>query len=123
MRAQSKEEGNAHAQFLKLTRVQRSNYKRMSSLESSITEEEASTLMVGTESRGSSVSTEMREEYEDLLRYAVVMPTVGKDASNPALPTVPSPSKAAHSNLTTARSGPPTPQPVPPRPHQGINKV
>ncbi len=27
-----------------------------------------------SESRGSSVSSEMREEYEDLLRYAVVMP-------------------------------------------------
>ena len=34
---------------------------------------------IGEESRGSSVSTEMREEYEDLLRYAVVVP-VGKDA-------------------------------------------
>ena len=28
----------------------------------------------GGESRGSSVSTELREEYEDLLRYAVVTP-------------------------------------------------
>ena len=27
-----------------------------------------------SESRGSSVSSDMREEYEDLLRYAVVMP-------------------------------------------------
>ena len=30
---------------------------------------------VGSESRGSSVSTGLREEYEDLLRYAVVTPT------------------------------------------------
>lgn len=29
---------------------------------------------LGEESRGSSVSSEMREEYEDLLRYAVVVP-------------------------------------------------
>ena len=39
---------------------------------------------VGSESRGSSVSTGLREEYEDLLRYAVVTPTfTGKLPPNP----------------------------------------
>ena len=33
-----------------------------------------SSPLLGEQSRGSSVSTEMREEYEDLLRYAVVVP-------------------------------------------------
>lgn len=86
------------------------------SLESSTTEEGASSPTICSESRGSSVSTEMREEYEDLLRYAVVMPTVGNDAANTAFPTIPSPSKVVHPKPTSARSGPPTPQPAPPRP-------
>ncbi len=34
----------------------------------------STTLQALDESRGSSVSTELREEYEDLLRYAVVVP-------------------------------------------------
>lgn len=39
---------------------------------------------LGSESRGSSVSTGLREEYEDLLRYAVVTPAFsGKLPPNP----------------------------------------
>lgn len=36
------------------------------------------------ESRGSSVSTELREEYENLLRYAVVTPVSSADANKMA---------------------------------------
>ena len=36
----------------------------------------SSSLQALDESRGSSVSTELREEYEDLLRYAVVVPVL-----------------------------------------------
>ena len=32
--------------------------------------------VLSEESRGSSVSTQLREEYEDLLRYAVVAPVI-----------------------------------------------
>lgn len=47
-----------------------------SSLSSSATDV-CSPPEVGTDgSRGSSISTPMREEYEDLLRYAVVMPVL-----------------------------------------------
>lgn len=36
----------------------------------------SSLAILSDESRGSSVSTQLREEYEDLLRYAVVTPVV-----------------------------------------------
>ena len=46
---------------------------------------EPSSPELGSESRGSSVSTGLREEYEDLLRYAVVTPAfTGKPPPNPA---------------------------------------
>lgn len=45
-----------------------------------------------TESRGSSVSGGLREEYEDILKYAVVAPKLLGDSSilTAALPTTPS---------------------------------
>lgn len=48
------------------------------------TSSEPSSPELGSESRGSSVSTGLREEYEDLLRYAVVTPAFsGKLPPNP----------------------------------------
>lgn len=60
----------------------------------------------GSESCGSSVSTTLREEYEDLLRYAVVIPRV--DASISGLQTKGTPATSRHS--TRAGS-----EPLPPR--------
>lgn len=57
-------------------------------------------------SPGSSVSAELREEYEDLLRYAVVTPVV-KVESKPSV---------GEKNATTQNSRPPETQ-APPRPH------
>jgi hypothetical protein len=62
-----------------------------------------------SESRGSSVSSGMREEYEDLLRYAVVMP-VGFDAKMKAFK-----SNADDSGVVAAETIRSTPQPEPVR--------
>lgn len=61
-----------------------------------------------SESKGSSVSTELREEYEDLLRYAVVTPVLNVSAGG-VLPNT----KTKKSNS----SGPPPRKSPPPRPH------
>lgn len=66
--------------------------------------ESASSPEVVSESRGSSVSTGLREEYEDLLRYAVVTPVLN----------------ASTSKVLTNQSrngGPPPRSSPPPRPH------
>lgn len=47
---------------------------KMSSANNSGSTDATSSPRLDSESRGSSVSTELREEYEDLLRYAVVVP-------------------------------------------------
>ena len=73
--------------------------------------ESISSPEVRSESRGSSVSTGLREEYDDLLRYAVVMPVLNTAGSGGAGPPA---SKQAQWNKT----GDPTPRSsLPPRPH------
>jgi len=61
-----------------------------------------------SESRGSSVSTGLREEYEDLLRYAVVTPVVG-------LPGKPHPS-----TMSPRPQSPPQPTARGPHQPQGL---
>ncbi len=63
----------------------------------------------GSESRGSSVSSALREEYEDLLRYAVITPVVDLSARRGP-------------SLTNLVQHPPSPVPRPhsPRPHSPI---
>ncbi len=62
----------------------------------------------GSESRGSSVSSALREEYEDLLRYAVITPVV--DLSG----------RKGTSQPTTRIQHPPSPAVPQPRPHTPI---
>ena len=77
---------------------------------SSASSESISSPEVRSESRGSSVSTGLREEYDDLLRYAVVMPVLNTTGSVGGPPV----SKQAQWNKT----GDPTPRSsLPPRPH------
>ena len=59
-----------------------------------------------SESRGSSVSTGLREEYEDLLRYAVVTPVLNAS-------TV----KSSKVLKNQSSGGPPPRSSPPPRPH------
>ena len=82
-----------------------------------------------SESRGSSVSSSMREEYEDLLRYAVVMPVADFDAKRAfkqqlQVPATASTTGSGSASLSTRmRAGggeaverprtPPIPQPIP----------
>lgn len=75
------------------------------SISSSSEQRSASSPEVVSESKGSSVSTGLREEYEDLLRYAVVTPVV--NASTTRTPKV----------LKNQCSGGPPPRSSPPRPH------
>lgn len=63
-------------------------------------EEGGSSLQLDSVSRGSSVSTGLREEYEDLLRYAVVAPVL--DGKLGLVPKQPS----THSQVTSSRAPP-----------------
>ena len=54
---------------------------------SSIDDESVAGDVAASNSRGSSASTGLREEYEDLLRYAVVTPLVGGKGRQPNLST------------------------------------
>ena len=60
----------------------------------------------GSESCGSSVSTTLREEYEDLLRYAVVIPRVDAPVSG---------QQAKGSPVTSRHSTRAGSEPLPPR--------
>lgn len=62
-----------------------------------------------SESRGSSVSSDLREEYEDLLRYAVVMP-VSFDAK---LKTFREDADGVNAEVVAAETIRSTPQPEP----------
>ena len=73
----------------------------------SATTSNASSPETRSESRGSSVSTGLREEYEDLLRYAVVTPKIES-----LLPAKPTPKTS-----TKTHSAPPPPATLQPRPH------
>lgn len=68
--------------------------------------ESVSSPEVVSESRGSSVSTGLREEYEDLLRYAVVTPVLNAS-------TV----KSSKVLKNQSSGGPPPRSSPPPRPH------
>lgn len=72
----------AHAPHSKISRVLIGKAKGIMSTSdgsSSVSDVLCSPPVLYSESRGSSVSSGMREEYEDLLRFAVVMPA-GFDA-------------------------------------------
>ena len=79
---------------------------------------------IRSESRGSSVSTDMREEYEDLLRYAVVVP-VAQDAmikfcasdQQERSTTVASTGAPTVAELSSSRVQPEPARLQPPRPH------
>ena len=70
--------------------------------------ESVSSPEVASESRGSSVSTGLREEYEDLLRYAVVTPVLSASVGG-----------LTSSAKKSQRNGgvPPPRASPPPRPH------
>ena len=86
-----------------------SNFGKVARMSSS---ESVSSPEVASGSRGSSVSTGLLEEYEDLLRYAVVTPV--PSASVGGLPS------SAKKSQTFKKSGSGVPPPrssPPPRPH------
>ena len=75
-------------------------------MSASSSSESVSSPEVVSESRGSSVSTGLREEYEDLLRYAVVTPVLNAS-------TV----KSSRVLKNQSSGGPPPRSSPPPRPH------
>ncbi len=80
------------------------NFENQEKMDSDSEQTGLSSLDLGSESRGSSVSTALREEYEDLLRYAVVTPVV--DLSNKGLKS----NKMSKSQYHPSSIVPPQPQ-------------
>ena len=67
---------------------------------SQVTSLSTSPVFLSNESRGSSVSTQLREEYEDLLRYAVVTPII-----HAKVPTLLKPQRSGEESLAGGGAG------------------
>ena len=94
-------------------RSQNSNFVRVRShIMSTSSSESVSSPEVISESRGSSVSTGLREEYEDLLRYAVVTPVLSTSVGG-----LTSTAKTSKVLKNQSGGGPPPRSSPPPRPH------
>lgn len=61
---------------LPLTNRWISNYSNMAAASGNSSDELSSSVLLPTDSAGSSVSSRLQEEYDELLRYAVVTPNV-----------------------------------------------
>ena len=88
-------DGTANFEFLKFRNAMSANGGGDCSSASCSSPEQRS------ESRGSSVSAGLREEYEDLLKYAVVAPKLLNDGANlpPILPPTPSTEEKGEANF------------------------